>query len=56
MLERGAARERYFCIDDLLVRIHFIIDMIWWAGLAPSMFEFPFQGSRVSTFLDEGTI
>ena len=27
--------EREFFIDNLLVRIHFIIEMIWWAGLAP---------------------
>jgi len=29
-------------IDDLLVRIHFIIVMIRWTGLAPWEFEFPF--------------
>ena len=28
-------REREFFIDNLLVRIHFIIVMIWWTGLAP---------------------
>ena len=44
-------RERAFLIDNLLVRIHFIIEMIWWPGLAPSEFESPFPGSRVSTFL-----
>jgi len=27
-------REREFFIDNLLVRIHFIIEMIWWTGLA----------------------
>ena len=27
--------EREFFIDNLLVRIHFIIEMIWWTGLAP---------------------
>ena len=27
--------ERKFIIDNLLVRIHFIIYMIWWTGLAP---------------------
>jgi len=27
--------ERGFFIDNLLVRIHFIIEMIWWTGLAP---------------------
>ena len=25
--------EREFCIDNLLVRIHLIIEMIWWTGL-----------------------
>jgi hypothetical protein len=49
---RGAGREeRVFFIDNLLVRIHFIIEMIWWTGLAPWEFEFPFPGSLVSTFL-----
>jgi len=33
-------------IDNLLVRIHFIIEMIWWTGLAPWEFEFPFPGSE----------
>ena len=28
-------REREFFIDNLLVRIYFIIEMIWWTGLAP---------------------
>ena len=44
--------EREFCIDNLLVRIHFIIVMIRWTGLAPWEFEFPFPGSLTSTFLD----
>ena len=51
---RGAHRpaaEREFFIDNLLVRIPFIIDMIWWSGLAPWKFEFPFPGSLTSTFL-----
>ena len=39
------AREREFFIDNLLVRIHFIIVMIRWTGLAPWEFEFPFAGS-----------
>ena len=43
--------ERDFFIDNLLVRIHFIIEMIWWTGLAPWEFEFPFPGSLTSTFL-----
>jgi hypothetical protein len=25
--------------------------MIWWTGLAPWEFEFPFPGSRISAFL-----
>ena len=36
---------------NLLVRIHFTIVMIRWTGLAPWEFEFPFPGSRISTFL-----
>jgi len=40
---RGVERE--FFIDNLLVRIHFIIVMIRWTGLAPWEFESPFQGS-----------
>ena len=46
------AREREFFIDNLLVRIHFIIVMIRWIGLAPWGFEFPFPGSLTSTFLE----
>ena len=45
------APERDFFIDNLLVRIHFIIVMIRWTGLAPWVFEFPFPGSLTSTFL-----
>ena len=43
--------EREFFIDNLLVRIHFIIEMIWWTGLAPWEFTFPFPSSLISTFL-----
>ena len=32
--------QREFFIDSLLVQIHFIIELIWWTGLAPSEFEF----------------
>ena len=39
--------EREFFDDHLLVRIHFIIDMIWWTDLAPCELEFPFPGSLV---------
>ena len=28
-------REREFFIVNLLVRIHYIIEIIWWTGLAP---------------------
>ena len=44
------ARELF--IDNLLVRIHFIIEVIRWTGLAPCEFEFPFPGSLTSTFLE----
>jgi len=48
---RNRREERKFFIDNLLVRIHFIIVMIRWTGLAPWKFEFPFPGSLTSTFL-----
>jgi len=44
--------EREFFIDNLPVRIHFIIAMIRWTGLVPWEFEFPFPGSLTSTFLN----
>ena len=44
--------EREFFIDNLLVRIHFIIVMMRWTGLAPWEIEFPFPGSLTSTFPD----
>ena len=47
----GWTLERKSSIDNLLVRIHFIILMIWWTGLAPWEFAFPFSGSLTSTFL-----
>ena len=54
-LFRGGVRlrlaEREFFIDNLLVRVHFITEMIRWTGLAPCEFEFPFPGSFASTFL-----
>ena len=43
--------EREFFIDNLLVRIHFIIVMIRWTGLAPWEFQFSFPGSLTSTLL-----
>jgi len=51
LAEKEVEREREFFIDNLLVRIHFIIVTIRWTGLAPWEFEFPFPGSLTSTFL-----
>ena len=34
-----------FFIDNLMVRIHFIIVMMRWTSLAPWEFEFPFSDS-----------
>ena len=42
---RRAGVERDFFFDDLLVRIHLIIEMIWWTGLALQESEFPFPGA-----------
>jgi len=50
----GVRREREFFIDNLLVRIHFIIVLIWWTGLAPWELESPFTCSLTSTFLVGG--
>ena len=49
-------QDKKFVIDNLLVRIHFIIEMIWWTGLAPWEFEFPFPGSLISTFPAGGAL
>jgi len=49
--EQGERTEREFFIDNLLVRLHSIIVMIRWTGLAPWDFEFHFPGSLASTFL-----
>ena len=53
VLEREDQRRdhRDVFIDNLLVRVHFIIVMIRWTGLAPWAFEFHFPGSLTSTFL-----
>ena len=48
--------EREFFIDNLLARIHFIIVMIRWTGLASWEFEFPFPGSLTSTFSGGGEL
>ena len=39
MQEQVRERERAFFIDNQLVRIHFIIVLIRWTGLAPWEFE-----------------
>ena len=49
---RAEEVQREFFIDNLLVRIHLIIVMIRWTGLAPWESEFPFPGSLSSTFLE----
>ena len=46
--------ERELLIENLLVRIHSIIEMIWWTGLAQWKFEFPFPGSLAFAFLSNG--
>jgi len=50
LLLKLLVEEREFFIDNLLVRIHFIIEMIWWTSLARWEFDFPFPGSLTSTF------
>ena len=47
----GWGRKEFFT-DNLLVRIRFIIEMIWWNGLSPWEFEFPFPGSLIFTILE----
>ena len=47
---RVGQREREFFIGNLLVRIHSIIVMMRWTGLAPWEFELPLPGSLTSTF------
>ena len=47
----GGERKK-ITIANLLVRIHFIIVMIRWTGLAPWEFGFPVPGSLTSTFLE----
>ena len=49
-------REREFFLDNLLARIHIIIEMIRWTGLAPWEIEFPFPGNLTSTFLARDVI
>ena len=46
-------RREELCVGNLLVRVHCIIVMIRWTGLAPWEVEFPFPGSLTSAFLRE---
>ena len=48
--------KREFFIANILVRIHFIIVMIRWTGLAPWEVESPFFYSLESTFLHKGDL
>jgi len=50
----ASEREGEFFIENLLVRIHLIIVMMRWTGLAPWEFEFPFPGSLTSTSRSAG--
>ena len=47
--KKQIAESEFFTLN-LLVRIHFIIVMIRWTGLAPWEFEISFPGSITSTF------
>ena len=47
-IARNGVIKREFLIDNLLVRIHFMLEMIWWTGLALWEFEFPFP-DRLTT-------
>ena len=46
--DSSQTRERELFIDNLLVRIHIVIEMIRLTGLAPWEFEDPFSGSLIS--------
>ena len=50
--QRIRSAEKEFFVDNLLVRIDFIIVMIRWTGLAPWVFQFPFSDSLTSNFLE----
>jgi len=47
---KQARRKREVLIDSLLVRMHLIIEMIWWTGLAPWECELSLPGSLIPTF------
>ena len=47
----ATSAEKEFFIDNLMVRIHFIIEIILVDRPSPWEFEFPSPGSLTSTFL-----
>ena len=47
---QGTKRLTSF-IDNLLVSIHFIIEMMWWTGLAPRELDLSFPVSLISSKL-----
>ena len=53
-VEKLEMMEFHVRAPSTLVRIHFIIVMLRWTGLAPWEFEFPCPGSLTSTFLQVG--
>ena len=53
-IKASAGEGRELFIGNLLVRIHFIIVMIRWTGLAPWEVEFLFPDSLTSTFICAG--
>ena len=46
---RHRPRGRELSIDNLLDGIHYTIEMIWWTGLAPWEFAFPFHRPRATS-------
>ena len=52
---QGGPGEREFFIDNLLVRIHLIVVIIRWTGLAPWECEVPFPGGLPFT-LNQGRV
>ena len=38
----SSERDKEFFVDNLLVRIHFIVEVICWTDFAPSEYEFLF--------------
>ena len=55
-LVRCSWAEKESSLDNLLVRVYFIIVMIRWTGLAPWEFGFPSSGRLRSTFLVVGQV